>query len=75
MSLMGRQRYDRLGRIQAARGRPRPQIAAQADELAARALTKIEDPRHSELRQLRSKGKSHQWLAKGQALQLRAVRK
>lgn len=49
---------------------PRAQIAGQA-ALAERALTKIEDARHSELRQLWSEGKSNQWLTKVQALQSR----
>jgi Domain of unknown function (DUF4259) len=51
-------------------GQPRAQIAAQA-ALAARALAKIEDARHSELRQLWSEGKSNQWLTNVQALQSR----
>ena len=51
-------------------GQPRAQIAAQA-ALAVRALTKIEDAGHSELRQLWSEGKSNQWLTKVQALQSR----
>jgi hypothetical protein len=51
-------------------GQPRAQIAAQA-ALAERALTKIEDAQHSELRQLWSEGKLNQWLSKVQALQSR----
>ena len=51
-------------------GQPRAQIAAQA-ALAERALTKIEDPRHSELGQLWSEGKTNQWLSKVQALHAR----
>lgn len=51
-------------------GQPGAQIAAQA-ALAQRALTKIEDPRHSELRQLWSEGKANQWLTKVQALRKR----
>ena len=51
-------------------GQPRSQIAAQA-ALAERALTKIEDARHSELRQLWSEGKPNRWLTKVQALQSR----
>ena len=51
-------------------GQPRAQIAAQA-ALAVRALTKIEDAEHSELRQLWSEGKTNQWLAKVQALRSR----
>lgn len=51
-------------------GQPRAQIAAQA-VLAERALTKIEDARHSELRQLWSEGKSNQWLNKVQELKSR----
>jgi hypothetical protein len=49
---------------------PGSQIAAQA-ALAKRALTKIEDPRHSELRQLWSEGKANQWLTKVHALESR----
>ena len=51
-------------------GQPRSQIAAQA-ALAERALTKIEDAWHSELRQLWSEGKTNQWLTKVRALQSR----
>ena len=51
-------------------GQPRSQIEAEA-ALAERALTKIEDARHSELRQLWSEGKTNQWLTKVQALQSR----
>jgi Domain of unknown function (DUF4259) len=51
-------------------GQPRAQIAGQAT-LAVRAVTKIEDVGHSELRQLWSEGKSNQWLTKVQALQSR----
>ena len=51
-------------------GQPRTQIGAQG-ALAERALTKIEDARHSGLRQLWSEGKTNQWLAKVQALQSR----
>jgi len=46
------------------------QVAAQA-ALAQRALTKIEDPKHSELRQLWSEGKANKWLTKVHALQSR----
>ena len=51
-------------------GQPREQIATQA-ALAQRALAKIEDARHSELRQSWSEGKANQWLTKVQALQSR----
>jgi hypothetical protein len=53
---------------------PRAQIAAQAT-LAERALKKIEDAQHSELRQLWSEGKANQWLTKVQALQSRIASK
>ena len=51
-------------------GQPRAQIASQA-ALANRALTKIEDARQSELRQLWSEGKANRWLNNVQALQTR----
>ncbi len=51
-------------------GQPRAKIAAQA-ALAVRVLTKIEDPEHSELRQLWAEGKANQWLTKVRALQSR----
>ena len=51
-------------------GQPRAQIAGQA-ALAQRALKKIEDIRHSELRQLWSEGKPNQWLTNVRALESR----
>lgn len=51
-------------------GQPRSRIAAQA-ALAERALTKIEDVQHSELRQVWSQGKTNQWFTKAQAFQSR----
>jgi hypothetical protein len=55
-------------------GQQTAQVAAQA-ALAERALTKIEDTNHSELRQLWSEDKANNWLAKAQALQSRIARK